>query len=133
MPPTPRLHNPCRRANRLLALASATLALVLVGTAAGGCRGGRKSGRGTAGTNGTPGLRPIDASVGRVIQVNEQLRFAVLDYTLSRMPPPGTRLVLYRSTNRVGVVRLSGWRNVATVAADFVDGVPLPGDLARPE
>ena len=112
------------------------LTLVLVGTAVGGCRGGRKSGRGATGTdatNGAPVLRPIDASVGRVIQVNERLRFAVLDYTLSQMPPPGTRLVLYRSTNRVGIVRLSGWRNPATVAADFVEGVPLPDDLARPE
>lgn len=112
------------------------MTLVLMGTAAGGCRGGKKSGRtagGTDVTNGAPVLRPIDASVGRVIQVNERLRFAVLDYTLSQMPPPGTRLILYRATNRVGVVRLSGWRNVATVAADFVEGVPLPDDLARPE
>lgn len=133
MPHTPHPHPAFPRTHVLADFLRMGLTLVLLGVAAVGCRGGKSSGRETAGTNGAPVLRPIDASVGRVIQVNERLRFAVLDYTLSQMPPPGTRLVLYRSTNRVGIVRLSGWRNPATVAADFVEGVPLPDDLARPE
>ena len=133
MPHTPHPHAAFPRTHALADSLRMGLTLVLLGVAAVGCRGGKPSGRESAGTNGAPVLRPIDASVGRVIQVNERLRFAVLDYTLSQMPPPGTRLVLYRSTNRVGIVRLSGWRNPATVAADFVEGVPLPDDLARPE
>lgn len=133
MPHTPHPHPASTRTHALADPLRLGLTLALLGVAAAGCRGGKSSGRGATETNGAPLLRPIDASVGRVIQVNERLRFAVLDYTLSQMPPPGTRLVLYRSTNRVGIVRLSGWRNPATVAADFVEGVPLPDDLARPE
>lgn len=78
-------------------------------------------------------IRPLDASVGSVVLVNERLRFVVLDYSFSTLPATGSFLEVYRSSNRVGRVRLSRWSNPTTAAADFVEGIPRVGDTARPD
>lgn len=78
-------------------------------------------------------IRPLDASVGSVTLVNERLRFVVLDYSFSTLPPTGSFLEVYRSSTRVGRVRLSRWSNPTTAAADFVEGTPRVGDIARPD
>ena len=78
------------------------------------------------------GYRSLNRSVGRVIQVHDRLRFVILDYTLSQIPPPGSRLDLYRGTNIVGSIKLSHWRNTYTAAGDFAEGSPQLGDEARP-
>ena len=78
-------------------------------------------------------IRPLDASVGSVVLVNERLRFVVLDYSFSTLPPTGSFLEVYRSSNRVGRVRLSRWSNPTTAAADIVEGLPQVGDTARPD
>jgi hypothetical protein len=77
--------------------------------------------------------RSIDSSVGRVVRVNEPLRFVVLDYTLYPRPAAGTPLSLYRSTSIVGRLKTSTWNKDTMVAADILEGAPRPGDLARPE
>lgn len=78
-------------------------------------------------------IRPLDGSVGTVIRVHERLRFVILDYSLSALPPSGSTLAVYRGSERVGRLRLSRWTSPATAAADFVEGVPRIGDIARPE
>ncbi len=78
-------------------------------------------------------IRPLDGSVGSVVLVNERLRFVVLDYSFSTLPPTGSFLEVYRSTNRVGRVRLSRWSNPTTAAADILEGAPQVGDTARPD
>ncbi len=78
-------------------------------------------------------IRPLDGSVGSVVLVNERLRFVVLDYSFSTLPPTGSFLEVYRSSNRVGRIRLSRWSNPTTAAADIIEGAPLIGDTARPD
>lgn len=78
-------------------------------------------------------IHPLDGSVGSVVLVNERLRFVVLDYSFSTLPPTGSFLEVYRSTNRVGRVRLSRWSNPTTAAADILEGAPQVGDTARPD
>ena len=78
-------------------------------------------------------IRPLDGSVGTVVQVHERLRFVVLDYSFSTLPTAGSFLEVYRSTNRVGRVRLSRWNHPTTAAADFVEGSPQVGDVVRPD
>ena len=68
-----------------------------------------------------------------VVLVNERLRFVVLDYSFSTLPPSGSFLEVYRSSNRVGRVRLSRWSNPTTAAADILEGAPQVGDTARPD
>jgi hypothetical protein len=77
-------------------------------------------------------IHPLDGSVGSVVLVNERLRFVVMDYSFSTLPPTGSLLEVYRSTNRVGRVRLSRWSNPTTAAADIIEGAPQLGDTARP-
>lgn len=78
-------------------------------------------------------IRPLDGSVGSVVLVNERLRFVVLDYSFSTLPPTGSFLEVYRSSDRVGRVRLSRWSNPTTAAADILEGTPQVGDTARPD
>lgn len=78
-------------------------------------------------------IRPLDGSIGTVVQVHERLRFVVLDYSFSALPPAGSFLEVYRSTQRVGRVRLSRWNTPTTAAADFVEGTPQVGDVVRPD
>lgn len=78
-------------------------------------------------------IRPLDGSVGTVVLLNERLRFVVLDYSLSSLPPTGSSLGLYRGSLRVGRARLSRWSGPTTAAADIVEGSPRLGDTARPE
>lgn len=78
-------------------------------------------------------IRPLDRSVGSVVMVHERLRFVVLDYSLSTLPPTGSTLEIYRASQRVGRVRLSRWNSPTTAAADFLEGLPQVGDVARPD
>jgi hypothetical protein len=113
--------------------ATLLLAGFALAAAVSGCRS--RDGKGAAAKVQEPPVtyRTLDASVGRVISVNERLRFVVLDYTLSQIPRPGSRLALYRSTNIIGALKLSPWMNSYTAAADFLEGTPQVGDEARPE
>lgn len=114
-----------------------TATLLLAGfalaQAGSGCKSGEGKGKAAKVPEPQVTYRALDASVGRVISVNERLRFVVLDYTLSQIPRPGSRLALYRSTNIIGALKLSPWMNSYTAAADFLEGTPQVGDEARPE
>ncbi len=68
-----------------------------------------------------------------MVLVNERLQFVVLDYSFSTLPTTGSFLEVYRSSNRVGRIRLSRWSNPTTAAADIIEGAPLIGDTARPD
>jgi len=98
-----------------------------------GCSGSARSRLVTPAPEFPAVIRPLDGSVGTVVQVHDRLRFVVLDYSFSSLPQAGSFLEVYRSTNRVGRVRLSRWNNPTTAAADFVEGIPQVGDLVRPD
>lgn len=88
-----------------------------------------------SGTNALPAeplIQPLDHSVGRVVSVNERLRFAVLDYALYQLPVQGQRLVLERGGADVGELRVNGPVRDTTVVADIVRGEPKVGDRTRP-
>lgn len=43
-----------------------------------------------------PPIEPLDGAVGRVVRVQSELRFVVVDYSLNRMPEPDRMLAVYR-------------------------------------
>lgn len=108
----------------------AFVSLVCVVLATAGCGGKAKSGKAY---QAPITYRPMDGRVGKVVSINERLRFVVLDYSLNTMPPAGTKLVLYRSTNAIGALKLTTWRSADTAAADILEGMPEPGDEGRVE
>jgi len=78
-------------------------------------------------------IRPLDQSVGRVLRVHGGLRFVVVDFSLSELPAPGTRLEVHRNGMRVGVLKAGHFRRETTMAADVVSGEVAEGDDVRPE
>jgi hypothetical protein len=80
-----------------------------------------------------PRIRPLDASVGRVLTVNERLRFVVLDYALYSVPGQGRLLVVDRDGAEIGELRVNGPVRDTTVSADILRGEPRPGDRTRPK
>jgi len=80
-----------------------------------------------------PRIRPLDDSVGRVVSVNVRLKFAVLDYTLYRLPAQGQMLVAERDGAVVGELRVNGPAQGTTLSADVLAGELRAGDRTRPK
>lgn len=78
-------------------------------------------------------VRSRDGGTAKVLTVQERLRFVVLDYSLSALPPLGTLLDVERDGQKVGEVKITGPVSGVTIAADIVNGALRPGDLARPQ
>ena len=105
--------------------------------------GGKKPGGGTTATNGLPWqnggtgaqtTQPTPAvNHGKVATVNRELRFAVLDFALSRLPAPDQRLGVYRNGARVGEVTTTRMVDDTFLVADINKGDIRQGDDVRPE
>jgi hypothetical protein len=80
-----------------------------------------------------PRIRPLDGSVGRVLTVNERLRFVVLDYSLYWLPSQGQLLSVERAGVEVAELKVNGPVRDTTISADIVRGEPQPGDRTRPK
>ena len=80
-----------------------------------------------------PRIRPLDDSVGRVVSVNARLKFAVLDYTLYRLPAQGQVLVAERDGVVVGELKVNGPVQGTTLSADVLSGEIRAGDRTRPK
>jgi len=65
--------------------------------------------------------------------VNENLGFVVLDYSYEPMPPAETRLSVYRTNSRVGLVKVTGPVKDGSVVAIILEGTPLVGDVVLRE
>ena len=77
--------------------------------------------------------RPVDALNGRVISVNEPLRFVIVDFPNQKMPRLEQKLLVYRIEQKVAELKVSGPYRGTTVAADITAGEARYGDLVRDE
>lgn len=80
-----------------------------------------------------PQVIPVNLNLGRVVSYNAKLRFVVLDYTLSQLPPRGKTVCLYRDGAKTGSARIVGPSNNTSIIADLLDGDARIGDEARDE
>jgi hypothetical protein len=104
----------------------------VVATSVAGCATGRSASSPSEGsTNAVSTIRPLDGSVGRVLQVQAGLRFVVVDYSLNQPPPPGQRLVCYREAEPVAILKAGFIRRETTISADVISGTPVAGDEVR--
>ena len=78
-----------------------------------------------------PVLVPINPLAGKVVLVNEPLRYVVLDFALGRPPVANQRLNVYRKGQKVGEVRISSQSRNNNFAADIMSGEARVGDEAR--
>ncbi len=70
---------------------------------------------------------------GKVATVNRELKFAVLDFALARLPGPDQRLGVYRNGARVGEVTTTRMVDDTFLVADINRGDIRQGDDVRPE
>ena len=115
--------------------------VMLLAACASGC-GTTKSkdgapGGGTSATGGTnnilttPVITPVNILSGRVVMVNTNLRYIVIDFGVGLLPQPGQRMDVYRQGNKVGEVRISNQARAGNVAADIMVGEAGEGDEIR--
>jgi hypothetical protein len=76
-------------------------------------------------------VNPLVQPVGKVASVNANLRFVVIDFSLSRVPEVEQRLNVYRQGQKVGEVRISGPTLNQNTVADIVAGEAQTGDEVR--
>ena len=78
-----------------------------------------------------PIVTAVNAPLGRVVSVNVNLRFAVIDFGLGRMPANDDRLSVFRKGLKVGEVKISGPQQDNNTIGDITNGEALPGDEVR--
>jgi hypothetical protein len=81
----------------------------------------------------TPQVTPLSSASGKVVAVNSNLRFVVVDFFLSKLPQLEQRLGVYRQGQKVGEVRISGPERSNNIVADVVAGEAKIGDEVRPD
>ncbi|MBI5821227.1 MAG: hypothetical protein HZA88_19830 [Verrucomicrobia bacterium] len=64
----------------------------------------------------------------KVVMVNKEMKFVVLEFSTSAVPIAGSQLSLYRGTERVATVKASEPMKPPLVTADILDGDPRKGD-----
>lgn len=83
----------------------------------------------------SPAAKPIvkasNELVGKVATFNAIGRFAVLNFSVTRMPAVGQTLFLYRDNLKVGEVKITGPQKDDNIVADLVSGEGAVGDEVR--
>jgi hypothetical protein len=67
----------------------------------------------------------------KIVSVNPELKFVVIDFSSRVMPPVGTRLSVHRGDKKIGEVRISEPVRARLATADIVEGEVHAGDEAR--
>lgn len=80
-----------------------------------------------------PAVRAVDRVSGTIREVRQQLRFVILDFGPGKVPQLDQKLSVYRGTDKVGEIKVSGPYRGTTVAADITAGEVKFGDLVREE
>ena len=76
-------------------------------------------------------ITPEHGLAGKVVRVNTQARFAVLNFPLGQMPAMEQRLNVYRRGLKTGEVKVTGPQRDDNIVADVVTGNAEPGDEVR--
>ncbi len=93
---------------------------------------------GRARTSFAPDNRDVDLSTpqlgppaAKVVSLNREHGFVVIDYTSRTIPSLGTRVDVYRKDKPVGTVRITEPMRAQFATADIVEGEVRVGDEVR--
>jgi hypothetical protein len=78
-----------------------------------------------------PTLAPLGPPAGRIVSLNPEQNFVVIDFTSHMMPAVGTRVTIYRNGKQVGAVRITEPVRAQLATADIVEGEVHVGDEVR--
>jgi len=76
-------------------------------------------------------ITPDNGLVGKVKSVNDNARFAVLNFPVGSIPPDGQMLSAYRQGLKVGELKVTGPHDDENTVANITDGDVRPGDEVR--
>ena len=110
-----------------------------IGVLVAGCAGPKPKQGGDAAVGASSGkvnppkviVTPETVLVGRVVRVNANARFAVLNFPVGTMPALGQQLNVYRQGLKVGEVKATGPQQDDNVVADITNGEAQVGDELR--
>jgi hypothetical protein len=105
----------CKHAQQKASINSAKTKSVSNSTAAGKARQGAR-------------VTPVNDLLGRVVSVNSNLRFVVIDFSLGQLPQIDQRFSVYRQGQKVGEIKISGPSRDRNIVADITAGEAKPGD-----
>jgi hypothetical protein len=74
---------------------------------------------------------PENALTGKVLRVNTEGRFVVLNFPIGKLPFIGQRLSIYRHNLKVGEVKVTGPQREDNIVADISTGEAGVGDDVR--
>jgi len=80
-----------------------------------------------------PIITPMTSPLGKVISVNVQGQFVVVNLQAGEMPPVDQKLNAYRAGLKVGELKVSKERMGLNLVADIVAGEARVGDEVRPD
>ena len=78
-----------------------------------------------------PAPSQLGPAPAKIVLVNSELRFVVIDFSSRMTPPVGTRLNVYRGDKNIGAVRITEPTQASLATADIVEGEVRVGDEAR--
>jgi hypothetical protein len=101
-----------------------------------GCLGsGKTAPARTASAPASPRTEPVPLELGsppaRIVSMNPDLAFVVIDFASRPVPAVGTKVNVYRGDKKVGVVRITEPVHAPLATADIVEGQIRAGDEAR--
>jgi hypothetical protein len=70
-------------------------------------------------------------ATAKVVMVNKEMKFVVLEFSSSAVPTAGSQLSLYRGKERVATVKATEPMKPPLVTADILDGEVRKGDEVR--
>ena len=70
-------------------------------------------------------------TVAKVVMVNKEMKFVVLEFTNSAVPTAGSQLSLYRGKERVATLKATEPMKPPLITADILDGEVRKGDEVR--
>jgi hypothetical protein len=74
---------------------------------------------------------PSGAAAAKIVSMNSDLGFVVVDFGSRTVPAVGTRVNVYRGDKRVGAVRITEPVHTPLATADIAEGEVRVGDEAR--
>ena len=74
---------------------------------------------------------PDTSLAGKVVSVNANLRFVVLNFPIGHMAAVDQQLNVYRQGQKVGVVKVTGPQQDDNIIADISEGEAQAGDEVR--
>ncbi len=81
--------------------------------------------------DGKPDVAPSHDMAGKVVMVNDSLRYVVVDFGFGRVPAPEQRLGVYRAGNKVAEIKVSAHSRNSNFAADIITGTVAMGDEVK--